>query len=73
MPKNPETKLQFITLHFWYYKRFTQQYGYGNHCKSLYFSILLKKSIRNIEKFHDMWNWNQNNKIEFVVFYYKVP
>ncbi len=54
--KNPETKLQFLTLHFLYYKKFTQQYRYGNHNRSLYFSVLLeKKNSTKITKFHVRW------------------
>jgi hypothetical protein len=70
MLKNPRTKLQFITLHFWYYKKFTQQYRYGNRCKSLYFFVLLKKknSIRITKKSHVLWKWNQNNKIKSLIY-----
>jgi len=31
--------------YFLYYKKFTQQYEYENHCKSLYFFCLLKTLI----------------------------
>ncbi len=33
-----------IAIHYiTYYRKFTQQYGYGNCCKSLYFFVLLEK------------------------------
>jgi hypothetical protein len=59
-----------ITLHFLiflYYKEFTQQYEYENHCRSLYFSYLLKISIKIQQKIPVLLKSNQNNKIKFVV------
>jgi hypothetical protein len=51
-----KTRLQFISLHFLYYKKFTQKYRYGNHCKSLYFFVLLKTQSKLQ---HPMFYWNE--------------
>jgi len=65
MPKISETKLQFSTLHFGYYRKFTQQYEHGNHCRSLYLSVLLKKTPFKLQIFF-MFSGNEiktTNKI----------
>jgi hypothetical protein len=48
--ENPKIELHFIALYFWFYKKFTQQYEYENHYRSLYFSCLLKTSIEIQQK-----------------------
>jgi hypothetical protein len=71
-------KITIISLHFLYYKNFTQQYGYENHYKSLYFSVLLKVYQNyNIPSSIEMKSKQQDNiygiyKIKFKVYYYKI-
>jgi hypothetical protein len=51
-------ELQFISLCFWYYKEFTQQYDYENDYKNLYILYLLKTSIKKYNK-SSMVCWNE--------------
>jgi hypothetical protein len=64
-----------ITIHFLIFlifKEFTQQYEYENHCKSLYFSCLLKTSIKIQQKIPRSIEMKSNIKIKFVVYQKKV-
>jgi hypothetical protein len=74
-----ENKIIFISF-FIYFKEFTQQFEYENHCRSLYFSCLLKTSINIRKTIPCSIEMKSNNKIKFVVykniscsFCYKVP